>query len=437
MSITEELVELVRSKPVTTQDRHLASLFLLDALASAYAGANTDVGRKLIGWATKDAMNSRSQAFLMGALAHITETDDLHKASVTHPGCVVVPSVLAGAQRINVSGSQVLDATLCGFEAMCRIGRAVGPAHYKVWHNTATCGPFGSAMALAELLNLNNSQCVYALGNAGTQSSGLWQFLNTGAMSKHLHAGRASEAGVLAAELAQQDFTGAPDILEGAQGMFVAMCPDARAAKVLQNPEGVWELAETSIKPWPSCRHTHPAIDAALELHQQLGNAIVEAVSIGSYQAALDICDRATCDNEYQAKFSLQHCVCTALLNGEVALESFSEQARQSVQDKIPLSTVALNEELNKAYPLYWGAEIGVRLSDGRELSAIRRDCKGDPELPLTESEMVAKATYLLNQSELTATQSDTLVNRVLALPTASGNVDLMPGFMAHVMKMA
>ncbi len=112
---------------------------------------------------------------------------------------------------------------------------------------------------------------MHALGNAGTQSSGLWQFIETGAMSKHLHAGRAAEAGVTAAELAALGFTGPPAILEGAKGLFAGACPDADPDAVTRDPNAPWQLRATSIKPWPCCRHTHPAIDAAIELHGRLG----------------------------------------------------------------------------------------------------------------------------------------------------------------------
>ncbi len=435
MSITQNLVTHIRSRVVRAADRHHAALFMLDALASAYAGSSTPVGRKLINWGRHSANSVREQSFLMGALTHITETDDLHRASVTHPGCVVVPAVLAAVQRSEASAHDVLDATLSGFEAMCRIGRAVGPAHYKVWHNTASCGPFGSAMALADLYSLSDEQCVHALGNAGTQSSGLWQFLKTGAMSKHLHAGRASEAGVLAAELAQYDFTGAPDILEGEQGVFIAMCPDANPDAVLANPDAVWELVQTSIKPWPSCRHTHPAIDAALELNAQLGNAIVESVTIDAYKAALNICDRPTVTNEYQAKFSLQHCVATALSNGRVGLDSFSASAREAVDELLPKTTVQLSNEVEARYPESWGVIVSCKLSDGRDLSSVRIDCKGDPELPLSDDEMINKARSLLDFGGLSAAQSDAVVNDVLGLADGVSNSHLMDGFMQHIMR--
>ena len=100
------------------------------------------------------------QALIAGSLTHILETDDLHRASVTHPDCVVVPAVFALAARESSNGREMLLAILQGFEAMCRIGMAVGPAHYRIWHNTATCGPFGSAMAAASLLKLSDLQAM-------------------------------------------------------------------------------------------------------------------------------------------------------------------------------------------------------------------------------------------------------------------------------------
>jgi 2-methylcitrate dehydratase PrpD len=144
---------LIRNKPISEAEIASAALFTLDALASAYAGSFTPTGRKLIAWAQSGDLDDKRRAFLMGALTHITETDDLHRASVTHPGCVVVPAALSLGEKTGASADKILIAILHGFEAMCRIGAAVGPTHYKVWHNTATCGPYGSAMDHYQLPN--------------------------------------------------------------------------------------------------------------------------------------------------------------------------------------------------------------------------------------------------------------------------------------------
>ena len=193
--------------------------------------------------------------------------DDLHRESVTHPGCVVVPAAWAMAAQNGTDGRDFLKAVLAGYEAVLPHRQRRRPCALQGVAQHGTCGPYGAAMAAARLLDLREEPTVWALGNAGTQSAGLWQFLEENAMSKHLHAGRAAEAGLLAAELAARGFTGPAQILEGAKGFFVAACPDAQPERVLAAPEAPWQLRLTSIKPWPSCRHTHPAIEAALALH--------------------------------------------------------------------------------------------------------------------------------------------------------------------------
>ena len=134
---------------------------------------------------------------------HILEVHDLHRQFVVHPGCVVIPTVLSLGLLEGLSGREMLEAVLKGFKACTRLGNSVGPAHYKIWHNTANCGTFGVAYATRTILRLSKPQLRDALGNDGTQSSGLWEFLESRTMSKYLHAGCAGQSGLLAADLAR------------------------------------------------------------------------------------------------------------------------------------------------------------------------------------------------------------------------------------------
>lgn len=415
MSLTADLSDLIDAKPVTPQDYRQAALFVLDALANALAGRHTMPGRILEDWARAEPMTTGRRALLLGGLTHILEMDDLHRASVVHPGCVVVPAALALADKLHLGGHAFLRAVLKGFEACCRLGMSVGPTHYTIWHNTATCGPFGSAFAAAELLGLGHAAKVDALGNAGTQSSGLWQFLETGAMSKHLHAGRAAEAGLLAADLAARGFSGPPDILEGAKGMYRAMCPDARPDRLLADADGPWQLGQTSIKPWPSCRHTHPAIDAALELGPAIGNRRVERIDVITYQAALNVCDRPDPNSEYEAKFSLQHCVAAALQGGSPDFSSFTTAARERFAGLRAAVQPQAGSPFAEAYPAAWGAAVNIVLGDGTRLEAQRRDAYGDPENPLNEEAMRRKAAMLFAHGRL-ATEAPHLTDSILDL---------------------
>ncbi len=403
-SLTEGLVALIRRKPITQSDLDTAALFTLDAVANVLAGRNSAPGEVLLKWwhsraSSNVAPDPARLAFLMGGLCHILETDDLHRESVVHPGCVVIPAAWALAEEHRTSGQAFLTAVLQGFEATARVGMAVGPAHYRIWHNTATCGPYGSAMASAALLDLTDAQAVHALGNAGTQSAGLWQFLETGAMTKHLHAGHAAEAGLKAAELAAFGFTGPARILEGDKGFFRAACPDAVPEMVLAAPNAPWQLVRTSIKPWPSCRHTHPTIDAGEELRLLLGTRTTDdigSIHIGTYQAAVDVCDRPVATSDYEAKFSLQHSVAAALLYPKVDFDAFDAAARTRCADLALRVEVAAEEPYRSAYPRAWGGNVKLTLRDGTVLEAARTNAKGDPEAPLSPDEMVTKARMLL-----------------------------------------
>jgi 2-methylcitrate dehydratase PrpD len=435
-SLTTDLVGLIRRKPVAPADLETAALFTLDAVANSLAGRNSEPGHVLMDWWRARGLSNTAPeparlAFLMGALCHILETDDLHRESVVHPGCVVVPAAWALAAARGAGGRAFLTAVLHGFEAATRVGMAVGPAHYRIWHNTATCGPFGSAMAAASLLGLSDEAAVHALGNAGSQSAGLWQFLETGAMTKHLHAGHAAEAGVNAAELAAFGFTGPPQILEGEKGFFRAACPDADPAAVLRNPDAPWQLVRTSIKPWPSCRHTHPTIDAAAELRRRLladgiGLDAIETIEVSTYAAAIDVCDRPVVQSDYEAKFSLQHTAAAALSFPEVDFAAFGAAARQSCASRAARVRIETVDPWASAYPVHWGGKVRIRLANGTELETKRTDAKGDPEAPLSREEMVEKATMLLRHGGIE--NPAPLIDAILGLAASPALPDLALG---------
>ena len=415
-SLTSQLVSLIHNKPVIQVDLDTAGLFLLDAIANAVAGRSSEAGKILLNWVSDRHADEGRLAFALGGLTHIVEMDDLHRTSVTHPGCVVIPAVIATAMKLNCSGHQILKAILHGFEACARVGMAVGTEHYIIWHNTATCGPFGSAMAVSTLLELDEKQTINALGNAGTQSSGFWQFLETGAMSKHLHAGRAAESGMLAAQLAVQGFTGPAQILEGKKGMFAGMCNNPMPDALTQNPQANWQLHETSIKPWPSCRHTHPVIDAALELSGKLDMDQLKRVEINTYQAAVNVCDRQRPGSLYEAKFSLQHCVIAALTESKIDFQSFTQAARSRYADSTSLVTVTVADKYESAYPHAWGASVTVELNNGEVHHARRNKCKGDPDMPLNPQALIKKARMLMTYGGLQLPETQLIIDNILAL---------------------
>ena len=147
-------------------------------------------------------------ALCNAAASHVAEQDDVHNGAVFHPATVVFPPALAVAQALGASGADFLAACVAGYEVGIRVGEFLGRSHYKVFHTTGTAGTLAAAAAVGKLLLLDAAQMQHAFGSAGTQSAGLWEFLRTGADSKQLHTAHAASAGLLAAYLARDGFTG-------------------------------------------------------------------------------------------------------------------------------------------------------------------------------------------------------------------------------------
>lgn len=447
-TLTEQLADAVccvRPADFSEETLNVAGSFVLDWFASAVAGTASKPGRYLIseGESRGDGpcsvlglsagRDAEVAALVNGGLSHIVEMDDLDRKSVVHPGCVVIPAALAAAEEAGATGQEFLAAVIVGYEVAIRIGSAVGRSHYAYWQNTATCGGYGAAAAAGFLLALDPEQHVWALGNAGSMAAGLWQFNQDGAMTKHLHAGRAASNGVLAARLAQRGFTGAKAILEGAQGFFAAMSRDAEPQRVVEGLDelsetGNWAIKRVSLKPHASCRHTHPSVDAALALRSEVDPNAVKRVVVRTYGAALNLTDAPDPVNRFQAKFSLQYTVARALISGQVGLRDFDSSMLQdaTVRELMSRIKLELDPELDRRYPDAWAAEVSVELNDGTVREAAVDSPKGDPENPLTEDELRAKFSDMVAWTEY-APEADRLLDSLASLPTRRNMRSFLP----------
>jgi 2-methylcitrate dehydratase PrpD len=440
-SLTELLADWQlarRTDGFAAADLEAARLLVLDWLGSALAGLGTDTGRIFLDYARlqpagrvsllglTEGRSVEVAALVNGALSHIVEMDDVERASVTHPGAVVVPAALAVAERVGASGRDFLAAVVAGYEVMVRIGAALGPEHYYHFHNTSTAGVFGAAAAAGWLLDLDHDRLVWALGNAGTQAAGLWQFNEEGALTKPLHPGRAAANGVLAATLSRLGLTGARQILEGERGFFAGLAPRGTPLRVIEHlgePGEALRVHAISIKPHASCRHTHAPIDAALALRAQIGSSDdIAAVRVDTYQAALTLCDRPDPRSAADAKFSLQYCVAMALLRGRVGLAEFAADALADPAARALLArvTVGVDAAREAAYPATWSAGVSVQLRDGRRLDAAQDRPKGDPENPLSPQELEAKFRQLAAYGGLDGAGIERLLDWLRTLPTAA-----------------
>ena len=338
-------------------------------------------------------------AMVNGAASHFAEQDDVHNGSVFHPAAVVFPPVLAVAQAIGASGRELLTAAVAGYEVGIRVGEFLGRSHYRVFHTTGTAGTVAAAAAVGRLLGLDAERMAHAFGSAGTQAAGLWEFLRDAADSKQLHTAKAAADGLLAAYLARDGMTGAQRILEGAQGMAAGMSSDADPARLVDRLGSRWALAETSFKFHASCRHTHPAADALLQVmrEQSLRAEDLAEVVTHVHQGAIDVLGAVVVPSTvHQAKFSMGTVLGLIAVYGRAGLAEFDAHFAAApvaaVRDKVRME---LDAEVDGAYPVRWIGKVTVTTTDGRHFHGRVDEPKGDPGTTLSRAEIEDKAMRL------------------------------------------
>ncbi|WP_293707826.1 MmgE/PrpD family protein [Stenotrophomonas sp. UBA7606] len=445
-SLTEQLAQRLQ-QPVDAAARQRAALLLVDWLGCALAALRYPLAAQLRSVVQAQAAGTvvalgagrRSPAdalLLNAALGNVLEMDDVHRGAILHPGPVVIPVALAAAQAEGADADALLDAIVRGYEATIRVGRALGKAHYRYWHPTSTAGAFGAAAAAASVLRLPAESLADALGTAGSRTGGLWQMRHEPVPTKSLHNAEAARSGWLASQLAVAGVRGPRRILEGEQGLFAATAPDAVPEQVVAD-EADWLIHSTSLKPWPACRHAHPAIDALRDSLAQLDAgelAQIEHVQVHTYAEALRFCDRPQPQTELEAKFSLQHALASILVHGRPQLAHYTAEACSDAELAPWCARISLHEDAacSQRFPTHYGASVQVRLADGRQLQAERIDAWGDPECPMSAEDVLAKALALAQWGGVSAGLAQPLFGQVQAL-AQGGTLDALNTMLARV----
>jgi 2-methylcitrate dehydratase PrpD len=338
-------------------------------------------------------------AMANAAASHVAEQDDLHNSSVLHPATVVFPPALAVAQALGRSGAELLAAVVAGYEVGIRVGEFLGRSHYTIFHTTGTAGTLAAAAATGHLLRLDGEQMANAFGSAGTQAAGLWEFLREAADSKQLHTAHAASAGLTAAYLAADGFTGAKRIFDGKQGMAAGLSRDADPARLVDRLGTRWALPETSFKFHASCRHTHPAADALLAAMRayDLRADDIESVTALVHQGALDVLGPVVDPQTvHQSKFSMGTVLGLVAVHGRAGLTDFDAHWRDAdVGAFCGRVAMRLDAEVDAAYPARWIGKVSLRTNDGRTIEARVDEPKGDPGNTLSRSEIEDKAHRL------------------------------------------
>jgi len=386
---------------------------LMDTLGAALAGSK--MPEALIAKKLAEKLNPRKESTLFtgkgkvgvleaamanGIMSHVLELDDGNRFAQGHPGVVVIPAVLALAEKEKVKGKDIISAIVAGYEIFGRIGAGGNPSHFnRGFHTTGTCGTFAAAAAAGRLLRLNEAKMISVLGIAGSQAAGLFAFMADGTMTKVLHAGKAAQNGILSAYLAQSGFTGPAYILEDKRGFYKAFADTFNPQRVVEGLGEKYEIMNTYVKYHASCRHGHAPVDAILDIRSQtpLRPEDIEKVNVYTYTIAAKLIDGKQVSTPITGKMSLPYAAAVAILYGKVGLGEFkpkvlNDQAVQALMKKVD---VYPDPDLDKLVPDHRGARAEIFLTDGRKLTSEILDPKGEPENPGSENDIYDKFRLL------------------------------------------
>jgi 2-methylcitrate dehydratase PrpD len=333
-----------------------------------------------------DVLNA---ALLNGISSHVFDFDDTHLDTIIHPAGPVASALMALSEVRPMTGAQLLHAFILGVEVECRIGKAVYPAHYDVgWHITGTAGVFGAAAAAGKALGLEPQQMTWALGIAGTQSSGFREMFGT--MCKSFHPGRAAQNGLLSAFLARQDFTSSDRVLEAPRGFAHVMSAERDFDRITNNLGGSFEIARNTYKPFACGIVIHPAIDGAVQLRNEYGLTAdrIEKIELRVAPLVLELTGKRTPRTGLEGKFSVFHSVAVAIIHGAAGEREYSDAVVADPQvialrDRVDATTdKALRED--EAY-------LTVFLQDGRKLERHVPHALGSLERPMSNADLEAK----------------------------------------------
>ncbi|MBI4284743.1 MAG: MmgE/PrpD family protein [Chloroflexi bacterium] len=341
-------------------------------------------------------------ALANGTAAHSLELDDLHNASSVHPGVVVFPAAFAVSELCEASGKQFIEAVVLGYEIMTRLGMAQNPAnpYARGFYPTSICGVFGAALAAAKILNIDAGKMRSALGIAGSQASGIMEFLADGTLTHRLHSGWAAQSGVIAALLAKKGFTGPSTVIEGKCGFLRCYSDGPDLSRVLSGLGEQYEVMKVSTKSYSCCRYEHGPIDGILQIMKQhnLKAAEIEKVTIGVLKAGWDIIAepvelKRNPRTVIDAIGSMPFGAAVAILYGDASVEEHREENLSSSKVKELMRRVYCVQDtaLEKSFPECWPATVEIGTKDGKIFFVKVENPKGDYKNPLSWDELVTK----------------------------------------------
>lgn len=390
--------------------RLMADNLVLDIFGLCLAGRRTDYVRAaldgidgegrctIIGHAR--TCDSAGAALINGTAAHGEDFDDTFEGGPVHAGAVIVPAILAAAERFGLDGKAALLGIAVGVETTCRLS-LVAPrlTHKAGFHPTSVFGTLGAAAAVGAALRLDAGQLVNALGIAGSMASGIIEYLADGSWTKRLHPGWAAQAGLRAALLARQGFQGPGTVFEGVHGLFngFAHTTAGNYAKLTGGFGREWVAETLAFKPFACGTMTHPYIDCAIRLaargiKAEAIESIVCEVAEGTVHRLWEpLALKQAPPNPYAGKFSGPFCVAVGFITGDAGLAAFTDETVADPRIRALAAKVRFVVDPGNPYPDNYTGHLRATLRDGSVIEERQPHLRGGAHEKLSQSAIEAK----------------------------------------------
>ena len=399
----------------------------------AVRSAFPDAGTATV-WGLAEGRAPEAAAVINGTCGHGEDYDNTFEGCPVHSGVVIVPAVLAAAQRYGLSTPDVARGIVVGVEVMCRLGLVADKAVHKAgFHPTAVLGAMSAAAAVSAALRLDRVGIRNALGVAGSTASGIIEYLADGTSTKRLHAGWAAQSGMRAAALGAAGFTGPATVFEGEHGFFHGFSsPRATDFAPLVDDLGQrWESARLAFKPFACGTMTQPYIDCAIDLRRR-GIAPEQVVRITCdvgegtvHRLWAPLALKQAPPTPYAAKFSGPFCVAAGWIWGDAGLAQFTEAAVRDPRALALAAKVGFRVDPDNEYPSNYTGHIRAELTDASVVEARAPCMRGGAKAPLSRAEILAKARANLTFAGRDPAGADMLALWADDLMAGRGTVDV------------
>jgi 2-methylcitrate dehydratase PrpD len=440
-SISERLAASAERARISRGMSELAEKLLIDVAGLCVAARKTDYVRAALGgWEANGgctaightrALDAAGAAFVNGTAAHGEDFDDTFEGGPVHAGAVLVPAVLAVAERNRLRGEDALRGIAIGVELMCRASLVAPKLIHKAgFHPTAVLGTMAAAAAVATALNLSRIGFVNSLGIAGSMASGIIEYLAEGAWTKRLHPGWAAQSGIRAADLARAGFVGPRTVFEGTHGFYNAFAhaSDGEWAKLVDGFGERWIAESLAFKVYACGTMTHPYIDCARRLASHIRIEDIEEVVCEAAEGTVHrlwepLAAKQRPPNAYAAKFSQPYCIAAGFVLGHAGLEAFTEERVRDPRLLTLASKVRYEIDPHNPYPDEFTGHARVRLKDGSVLEERQAHFRGGAHEPLSRADLEEKFRLNCAHGDLSGEETDRFLGSLKKL--FKGPVDL------------